>query len=315
MVDASPDSSAQGAEEVRQRLTPLDRSAELLPWRRARELTRCSLYWMPVASYPVRGAQRAWLLTFLTRLTARLKSEDGLRPEQFLQYKTVYPELMQPLLNNMMELVPVLGLGRKPGASLPQFPNEQDIQRTTRKMFESLKKDEPVPLPDTRKHMPDYAYWFLDKSAQRQRDLFFGFGGLSLLFMKPDAKTAPPLLISPAQRAKMPLFQKMDVEKLWAQGQALNDPFLQQSKTLFGEGLENEPQTKGYPFILPLLDSADFFAQPEAIIKNVFELCDVYMRESPVDTGLVLAGDKDLDDVLIGLLRELSDENLMYPES
>src|SRR4051812_17646434 len=118
----------------RQRLTPLDRSAELMPWRRARELTRCALYWLPVSGYPVAGAQRAWLLAFLKRAVALLKKDFTLRPEQFLQYKTVHPDLVQPLLHNMMELIPILGLGRKPGAPLPQFPSEQDIQKTTKKM-------------------------------------------------------------------------------------------------------------------------------------------------------------------------------------
>ena len=264
------DGTGVGMGAERERLTPIDRSAELLPWRRARELTRCALYWMPVASFPLASAQRGWLLEFLKRFTVLTAADGALRHEQFLQYKTIYPNLMRPLLDTMTDLMPVLGLGRRPGAPLPQFPSEQDIQKTTKKMFESLKRDEPLPMADPRQHMPDYAYWFLDKSHEQQRELFFGHGGLTLVALKPHGKKPPPLLISKAQMAKMPMFQKMDVEKIVARAASLEDPFLPKSKELFSAGLEQEPQTKGLPFILPLLDSADFFGQPEAVVKNCF---------------------------------------------
>src|SRR5262245_53655130 len=221
---------------------------------------------------------------------------------------------MQPLLNNMMELLPVTGLGRKPGAPLPQSPSQSDIQHATKSILANLERDEPMVLPDTSRYAPDYAYWFLDKSDVRQRELFFGHGGLTMAFLKQE-KDPPPLPISPTQRAKMPMFKDLDLDRMWTTANALNSPFRSKSKELFGGGLENEPQTKGLPFILPLLDSADFFGQPEPTIKNCFELFDIYVRESPADNGILLAARMDLDEMLIGLVRDMRSQNATYPES
>jgi hypothetical protein len=302
-------------EKVRQRITPINRSAELLPWRRAHELTRCFLYWLPVSAFPISTRQRAWAMEFLGRWIALMK-ERGLRPELFLQYKTVYPDLMKPLLNNMMEIIPVMGLGRKPGAPLPVFPSQKDVARKTQEMFDTLKRGDPVQLPDTKEYMPDYSYWFLDKSEKQQRELFFGYGGMTFTFLKPDPKTAPPpMLISEAQKKKMPILQRVDVDKMWAQANSMADQFLPKSKEFFGTGLENEPQMKGIPFILPLLDSADYFSQPPEVVQKAFELFDVYVRESPADKGLLLAFSTDMEEDLIKLLKQMKEEKLVYPES
>jgi hypothetical protein len=299
----------------RQRLTPLDRTKDLLPWRRAHELTRCSLYWMPVSGFPMASGQRAWILEFLARVAKGIEADLGLRHEQFLQYKTVYPDLMNQLLNEMMELLPIMGLGRKPGAPLPQFPSAQEVERSAKRIFAQLKGGEPMDLPDPKKHMPDYSYWFLDKSHEHQRDLFFGYGGMTIAFMKRDQKAPPPLLISQAQMAKMPMFKSLNMEKALARGNSLNDPFLAKSKQLFGGGLEHEPQMKGVPFVLPIFDSADFFGQPEDVVKNCFEVFDIYVRESTVDKGLLLASSTDLDDRLIDLVIEMQRDGLIYTES
>src|SRR5579863_2809475 len=156
MADKDDKQTGAAAPKGRQRLTPADRAKDLLPWRRASELTRCYLYWLPVRGFPMPAAQRDWLLQFFERWSALMKAQ-GLRAELFLQYKIVYPNLMNPLLNNMMEFVPILGLGRIPGASLPTFPSKSEIEDMTKSMFETLQRQEPLALPDATKHMPDYS--------------------------------------------------------------------------------------------------------------------------------------------------------------
>jgi hypothetical protein len=295
------------------RLTPIIRSEELRPWRRAHELTRCFLYWIPVSSFPIPGTQRSWLMEFLTRWTLLMK-DLGLRPEVFLQYKTVYPDLMKPLLNNMMDLIPIMGLGRKPGAPLPELPSEEEAKKDTKKMFDALLHEKPVELPDAKKYMPDYACWFVDKSDKKQRELFLGYGGLSMAFLKPDPNTATPTLpFTPALRKKLPMVQEL--EKSFAQASALKDSFLAKSKEFFGGGLEQEPQLKGLPFILPLLDAADFFSQPAEVIEKCFQLFDAYVRESPADKGVLLAAKDDIEERLIDLLNGMREEKLVYPEA
>jgi hypothetical protein len=297
------------------RLTTIDRSAELLPWRRARELTRCFLYWIPVSTFPIPTVQRGWLMEFLTRWTLLMK-ERGFRPETFLQYKTVHPDLMKPLLSNMMELIPVMGLGRKPGTALPEFPSEAEVQQSTKAMFDALSQKKSVDLPDAKKYMPDYAYWFVEKSDKEQRELFLGYGGLSMAFLKPDPNTAaPPLPFTPILRKKLPMLEQL--ERNFAKANSLRDSFLAKSKEFFGGGLEQEPQMKGIPFILPLLDSADFFSQPAEVIEKCFQLFDAYIRESPSDKGVLLAVKQDIDieDGLIELLNTMREEKLVYIEA
>jgi len=295
------------------RLTPIHRSEDLAPWRRAKELTRCFLYWIPVNSFPIPEGQRAWLMEFLTRWTGLMK-DLGLRPETFVQYKMIYPNLMEPLLNNMMELIPVMGLGRKPGAPLPELPSEKEVQKSTKKMFEALTQDKPVELPDAKSYMPDYSYWFVDKSDKKQRELFLGHGGMSITFLKPDPNTAaPPLPITAALRKKLPMLQEL--EKKFEQSNSLKDAFLAKSKEFFGEGLEKEPQMKGIPFVLPLLDASDFFSQPAEVIQNCFQLFDAYVRESPADKGLLLAVNFDVEESLIDLLKKMREEKFSYPDA
>jgi hypothetical protein len=302
--------------ERRQRLTPADRAKDLLPFRCANEMTRCHLYWLPVRQFPVPAAQRAWLLLFIERWAALLKKELSLRMELFLQYKTVHPELVKPFLNNMLDFVPALGLGRKPGGGVPAFPSKPEMDAMTKSMYESLKRGDNMDPPDTKKYMPDYAYWFVGKTPKPQLELFFGQGGMTLAFLKSDPKTAPPPLpISAAQRKKLPMFQTMDFDKGRAAAASLADAFLPKSKQLFGAGLDDEPQMKGIPFVLPLLDSADFFSQPPEFVENVFQVFDVYSRESPADRGILLAFTADLEEGLIQLLKDMAEEKLYYPEA
>src|SRR5438552_3343653 len=118
MSDKRPHTAAE-TRPMRSRLTPTNRSKDLYPWQRAEELTRCFLYWLPVSGFPMQAAQRDWLMQLLDRWTDLMKLQFGLRAEVFLQYKTIHPNLMNPLLNNMLELIPIMGLGRKPGGGFP----------------------------------------------------------------------------------------------------------------------------------------------------------------------------------------------------
>lgn len=313
MADGKSGGGTTGSDQAARRLTPIDRSTQVLPWRRARELNRCFLYWLPVSAFPIPTSQRGWLMEFFARWTAVMK-ESGLRPETFLQYKTVYPNLMDPLINTMMEFIPIMGLGRKPGTALPKFPSKSEVERMTKKMFDDLKQEKPLDLPDAGKYAPEYTYWFLDKSSQHQRELFFGYGGLSVTFLKPDPGTvAPPLPITDAQRKKIPMLQHLD--RTWAQANSMKEAFLAKSKEFFVAGLEAEPQMKGIPFILPLMDSSDFFSQPAEVVEKCFELFEVYVRESPADKGLLLSFKTDFEEQLVELLRSMKEEKLIYPEA
>jgi hypothetical protein len=286
------------------RLTPIDRKQDLYPLRRAYELDWCFLYWIPVASFPVPLAQRQWLIAFLERITGVIAHQFDLRSEIFLQYKVLYPNLMKTFVSSAVEFGPLPGLGRKPGAKLPQPITEADIQD----MMDGKKYD-------FSEWVADYSYWFVNKSTKKQRELFLGYGGMTTIFLKPDPKTTPPALpVTPGMRKHFTVFQTFDVDALIAHTFALKDGFQEKSKSLFGGDLTQEPQVQGLRFVLPLLGTQDFFGQPLEEKEKWFQLFDIYINESPADKGILLASKLDLEHHFIDIMKQMMEEDMKYPE-
>jgi hypothetical protein len=295
---------ADDKSDARGRLTPIDRGDLIRPWRRADDLKHCALYWMPVSAFPIPLEQRTWLLRFLDRLEEIATKQLSLRSEIFLQQK-VFLQVRGTFMETAPEFSPMLGLGRKPHAKVPPLPTEDDI-RQIRDGHKEFNFD---------KLTPDYCYWFVQKSGKRQRELFGGQGGLIMIFLKPDPKALAPVLpISARMQEKYKMFQLVDVNKIFAGAFSLKDAFLQESKKLFGAGLENEPQFPGLLFILPLLNSASFFAASGEEVGNWFRLFDLYICESPIDKGVLIASRTDLDEHVISIVEQLRKEGFEYRE-
>ena len=265
------------------RLTPIEET--VLPWREAVQLTRAHLYWLPVRAFPISTGERVWLTRFLDRFTARMVEKRGLRAEQFLQMKVLYPNLMDDFSSTSMQFGPLLGLARRPGANITPPPNEQEIEVLVsgRKRF------------NFKEGLPDYAYWFTRKLHHEQRELFMGQGGMSMTFLPPDpAAKAPPLPFTPAMR-KHPIFKAFDIDALHEQTFATADAFQEKSKTLLGADLARHPQFPGIRFILPLVEAQDFFRLPEEEVAKWFEVYSILVQESPPDQGILLASRSDMD--------------------
>jgi hypothetical protein len=295
--------------EEKSRLTPIDRSRDLLPWRKAERVASCSLYWMPVRGYPMPAEQKQWLMVFLDRLAELLGKQQGVQPEVFLQFKVIYPDLLQTFTDNSFDLYPFMGLSRRPGSELPPPPTmEKDV----------------VPIQQGKKKFDfgefigDYCYWFVFKDDHRQREMFLGHGGMSILYLKPDPKAqAAPVKISPKVRAN-PKFggflEQFNVDKVIGSTGSLQHEFLAKSKKLFGAGLEKRAEWRGLLFIIPLLRTSDFFDRPEQERQSWFQVFDYYVNESPEDKGILFAAKGDFDQTLIDMLRQMRDDGLRYPE-
>ena len=285
------------------RIERIDR-AELLPWRRAYQHTRCFLYWMPTASFPVPESQVQWLREFLQRLAKQLSDLAGLRVETFLQYKTAMDDL-EKFQKLAPKFSPLLGLSRKPGDTIPRLPTKDDMMPVVRGEKEFNLKD----------WIADYCYWFVYKKPSDQWREFLGRGGITLTFMKPDPKTTPPVLpFTESFRKKYRIFQMMDVDAILAGGFSLQEQFLPKSKELFGSGLEDNPQYPGFAFILPLLSTDHFLHQPEQENEKWFQLFEVYVNESPMDKGVLLAFKTDYEKLLIEVLTGMRQAGLIYQE-
>lgn len=293
----------------KKRLTLINSSNDLWPLRRAEQLTRCSLYWIPVSAFPIPSAQKAWLILFLDRLSKWIQNDLGLRAESFLQMKTVHPALLEPFIDTAHDFIPVLGLSQRPGKQLPPIPTLESLQP----IIDGKKKF------DFNESIGDYCYWFLDKDVKKQRELFFGHGGMTTIFLTPDPKTKVEPLAIPKGIREHPvfadLFKRFDPDKANARAHSLADGFLRKSLDLFGGDLKKSIQSKGIPFAIPLLSTRDFFDRPEEEFKNWFELFDLYISESPQDEGILVASKLDVEEPLIGILHELMTEGLDYPSA
>ena len=265
------------------------------PWVRAHDaLPDCTLFWMPVSGFPVRKHEKVWITEFLAQLSSRLSEDFILRCEIFFQYKRISAELSDPFRTYSPKCLKLMGVGRCAESDLPVMP-------TPEKVRELIENGEKI---DIQSWIADFLIWFITKQPQQQRDLFLGHGGMMTLFLPADPKATPPKLpITPALRAAMPVFQKMDVESIVEGAFVTRNSFLEESKAMFGAGLETRPEYPGIPFVLPLLDSGHFFTATEELRSKWFELFDVYINESRKDNGIILAFQKECyEDVVLDVL-------------
>ncbi|GAA3753545.1 hypothetical protein [Terriglobus aquaticus] len=283
-----------GTPARRPRLTVDDGFA---PWIRAEQgVGDVTLLWLPVAAFPMSHGEKAWLFTFLTRLHKALAEKHGLREEIFLQFKALdqFGDEFRRYVNTCMIRV---GIGRAGDEPFSGMPPREEVQRYV---------DERTSF-DYKDWMADYLVWFVGKDASGQRERFGGFGGMLTVLMQPDAQIrAPKFSVTPAMRNALPVFSRFDVDGLLKSSASLQDSFQARSKAMFGAGLEDTPEYPGIPFIMPLLKSAQFFLADEQKRNQWFTLFDLYVTESVVDKGVLLAFQKtEYERVLLDVLETM----------
>ena len=250
------------------------------PWLEASSIQDMHVLWLGVSTFPLRNAERTWLLEFLRRLSALLTGDGHLREEIFLQFSVASGPLADTFSRYSMQAQIMPGLSRRPGELLQ---GKADVETVRKELAENQKFD-------FSRWTSDYAIWFQHKSPEQQRDLFWGYGGMCMLFLPPDPNTVSPRLpFSPRFRAAVPMFQHMDVDAMVAGAMALQDNFLPRSKQIFGVGLEPELDLKSVAFVLPALSSHHLVQATADMRLDWFSLFNVYCRESVEDAGILLA--------------------------
>lgn len=294
--------------ERRSRLEPLDRSADLLPWRRAHDLEVCQLYWMPAASFPLPFRQRQWLLRFAQDFTAAIAAKYETLPQLFLQMKVIHPDLRDLFIKTSRQFCPMLGLSRRPGSPLPAVPDERYAQDLQKGKIQY----------DHKALQPDYCYWFLYPEREKQRELFLGYGGLTTLYIRPDAENKAPKVAVPKHIQQDKRFAMLpsqeSMQRVLDGAFALKSPFLAKSKEMFAADLKEDPQYPGLLFVIPLLEAGAFFQASSEQIETWFSLFDFYLYESPKDRGIVLATHHEIEDELIDLLARLREAGFVYQD-
>ena len=278
----------------------------LEPFVRAESITDCSVYWCGVRGFPISVYERDWILEFLRRFAAERNKSEGLREETFLQTKVVLPDLMELFQKRARTYTPIAGMTLIPGTAPIKIPVFDDLRQATQKAGESGK-----PLDVTR-WMPDHAHWFLDKSAQAERNDFFGHGGLFSILLKPDSTAHPKLPKVPRILSTHPAYTG-GLEGQYAMALSMKDPFLAKSKEVFGLPFHEDPSYDGLPFVLPLLTSASIIQASPKERARWFEVFDSYWIESKPDNGLLLVVKHDrFDEVMTHLLEEMRDDGFRF---
>jgi hypothetical protein len=289
-------------------LTSTERRKWLRPWRKAEELTRCQLFWLP-ADFPAPSQQRQWILAFLDAFSETVQKKFSLEPQTFIQMRTIYPHLQNDFIKTAMEFNPLFGLGRRPMSKVPELPDMryvEDLQKGRRSFA----------FGDG---LADYCYWFIGRQERPQRRLFLGFGGLTIMFTKKDPNTVPPPgpSIPPGVR-RSPIFESVlkqwEPERGLQTAYALKGAFLAKSKEHFGRGLEEDPQYPGLLYVLPLLSSSDFFDQKDDDANHWFDVFNIYVNESAGDNGILLASKEDCEEDIAGIVETLRRQGMRYPE-
>jgi hypothetical protein len=265
---------------------------------------------MPVAGVPVLFRQRQWCLRFARLLREKIVLLTGAQANLFLQMKVVQPDLADPFIRNATRFVPLLGLSRRRGASLPALPDEKYIEQLQQGKIKY----------DHKSLQPDYCYWFLYPETDEQMHLFFGHGGMMTIFAPASEEEKPLKPFIPPGVAKHPQFAALladnRLEKMTDSVMRMKSPFFPKTKTIFGRGLEEDLQFPGLKFVVPLLSVEDFLeAKPEEV-EEWFTVFDVVFTESPKDKGLIIASrlDIDLDETMTEIIESMKDSGDTYPE-
>jgi hypothetical protein len=144
---------------------------------------------------------------------------------------------------------------------------------------------------------------------------FLGSSGYTQMWLPPSP--VQPSLPSPINKKvrEHPAFKDMDIDGAIRATYALADPFQKTSKELFGADLKNNQSVAGFPFILPLLNSADVFGAPGEFRRQWLDFMPVYANESKEDAGVILFAERGVDAIIVDILADLRAKQLAYSAS
>lgn len=292
-------------QQKRSRLESLEEKT-FEPFVRALAIHDTSIYWLPVSQYPIVQFQREWLLEFHRRLGAHLRKTAGLREESFLQFKSLYPDLLDRFTETSTDYIPLTGISLVPGTAPPELP---DLKAVKEQVESASKSGDPV---DVNRWMPDHLHWFASKKPEQQRADFFGHGGMLTIYLAPDPETTPPPIKFPRIVTSHPAYSDSIHSEIQAV-YSLRDKFLAHSKEVFGEPFRKTPSYKGLLFVLPLFTSEALLSAPSSQRSAWFSVFDAYFAESKVDRGMLLAmKNPSFDDELSEIVLAMREDGIVY---
>lgn len=226
-----------------------------------------------------------------------MSASGGSTVELFVEADALYPKYNDIFIQKALDFNPVMGFSRTPNAPLPSIPRTEETE-AIRRQEKAFKLEE---------FLKGVCYWFLRKQLQPQMEIFWGCGGMTALLVKPDGKA--PALTIPAGVQKHPAYQSAakehDIPGMLQMAGSVQNSFLKKSKEYFGVGWEHRMEYRGLMYVLPKWSSRDFFQQTTEDVAHLFEICDLYVAESPTDRGVILASMQPLDKLIPKIVDDL----------
>lgn len=276
--------------------------ADLRPWRRARSLDKIFVYWIP-ATFPIRSAEREWLMTFLDRLIELQNRQHGLCPDVFLRAGFLDPDGAKAFVERSREFLPLPGIcrylqmgsaGRMQAGEKGSWPQSAAVE------FDGVTVQS--------------CHWFVDRSEKKLRESFFGFGGMTItLRQEQNVQAQVPMKSAPRLPATA-CMEGIDLHRMVQNIQYLAARPLNPTRELFAFDLKSDPKYPGTLFVLPLLRAEHFFDLAPDQLERVFRFYQVYIAESVSDHGLLMASmSSNFEEDLVAILRTLQEEGREYP--
>ncbi len=135
---------------------------------------------------------------------------------------------------------------------------------------------------------------------------------MTIWYVAHDESTeAPAMPVSQAVRAHpmfSRVFESFNVDQMFSNLFATRHRALANSKQFTADLKDRAPEVKGTLFVVPLFAVNDFFVNNVAIISKWFDVFEVYVRESPGDSGILLASKTDLTDVISAVVAKIAPE-------
>jgi len=272
------------------------------PFRRAESLAGSTLLWLPVSGFPLRTAEKEWILRFTSLFGENLSKNLNLRQENFLNFDYIYPNLHSLFVAHAQEFFPICGILSSPSKPLYRPPGQEQIQEALESGDYSIFR--------TSKSV---AYWLARKKGRRQAEVFLGYGAMVSLWLPPGGGAAAPELPLHLKVFRNPLFANLDLRAEIDFMNSLNDPFLKKSKQVFAPGLDSDPQYGGMLFAVPLMSAQDIFYARGEQREAWLGLFSAYLAESRPDQGILLWCRPEIDPMLKECLEALREEKLKYP--
>jgi hypothetical protein len=226
------------------------------------------LYWAP-ASFENRSGTKPdpRFLQVFESLIEFVSDRSTLRGFTFFDTNLTFPHLIDHMILNAIEYLPMGAIGFCPGegpAGMPSYDGIKSVDSTA--AYEKLKeKNDAFRIHDIFPRIPKQLHYIMGDQDSARHNLT-GRGGFTYYLSR------------------------------WSQME-----FSELAKLILVENT-SDPIMRQMPMPVPLLNSASFTRARAEQLESYFQLFDLYVAESPTDNGILIAATLDLDDILPDLI-------------